>query len=398
MLQRSLSRLQFVNNSAVRVTTTAIFTQLVGFLLSPLIASLYGPESFGQFVFYLSASAVVSAVCSLSLHLLYLSEKDESERDFIKSAIFTALILWTFLFAILTLLVNIQVMYVWMLALSAIILQFFQNQYIVEEKYSNLNHIRLVNSLSSSGGKLLLTSFLLSPAGLVFGHCIFAFCLFFKKLKGFKFSVQNLSSRLRCDVDFIVYRSSQEVLNATSLFIPILILKSTWGVNDVAAYGLVVVLLSAPVTLVGTVCQSILVPIMNQLHHGDAGRVCTNIAVKIFLFGVIGYGAVRLADWLLAYLGYFQDWLNFSAILLAMYWMFVGQAILKPFVVLCTVKKLSKVLFQYELLAIFIKVPILLFGAFIFTDVVTLIELYVVVTCLLYLFLMQFVLRRIRHE
>ena len=382
----------------MRVTTTAIFTQLIGFVLSPLIASLYGPASFGQFVFYLSASAVVSAVCSFSLHLLYLSEKDSSGRDSIKSAVFTALVLWSLLFVICTLLFNLEIIYIWALALSAIILQVFQNQYIVEENFSNLNRLRVFNSLSSNVGKLVLANLSPSTLGLVFAHCAFAFSLFAKQVKGFNFSIKNLIDRLRYDADFIKYRSSQEVINAISLFTPILILKFTWGVNDVAAYGLAVVFLSAPVTLVGTVCQSILVPIMNELTHRDAFRSAKNIAFKIFVFGTIGYGAVRFTDWSLAYLGFFKDWLNFSAILLAMYWMFLGQAVSKPFVVLCTVKKLSKVLFQYELLAILIKVPILLFGAVFFTDVVTLIEVYVVATCVLYVSLILFIFRRINYE
>lgn len=153
--------------------------------------------------------------------------------------------------------------------------------------------------------------------------------------------------------DFAMYRMPQSVIRALSVGLPVVLLARLFGAGTAGQYSITVLLLSAPVMLLGDAVGEVFYPKITRAINERASNVNSLIlraiamllAVSALPFGLVAISGERMLPWALGeewqMAGQFSQWVAL--------WM-IAMLASRPAVIAMPALKLQHALLAYELL------------------------------------------------
>lgn len=386
-LKNQLSHLRqssFIKNMLIVMSGTA-FAQAFGFALTPVISRLFTPDDFGIFGSFNAVLGVIAAGVTLdySQAIMLPKEKNDALHLFFISVIATIII--TFLCIIACLVVPSSMMAVmkspnaWALVLLVFAILItglnvsLQSWCVRIKAFKHTSASQVIRSVSSNGMQIGFGFLQTGPIGLIISSVIADFLasinLFRVFLSDFKQSFANIKlSRLqelsKEYIDFPMYSASQNVINALSSGLPVLLLTHFFGIAVAGAYAFGLRLLATPMGLVTRALRQVLFQKASEIQHQGGSLLSLYFKVTLGLFSLGIIPTIILFVWspqIFAFIfgsqwyeaGVYARWL-----ILWMLFVFCNV----PAVLFARLIRIQKTVFYYDLILLFARSAALCIG------------------------------------
>lgn len=328
-----LSSSRFAHNVAA-VGTGIAAAQVISLVFMPFLTRLYGPEAFGALAAFTAIINIITPLATLGYaNAIVMPETEEGAsavaRLSLLCAAFVAPLTMGFIFlfqAQLAVWTGLEatpsVLYLIPAALLVGALLSVANQAAVREglfkaKAGSYVTSTLVNNIGKLAGGLLAPSgLLLIVFHLLGGALNYAMLLarvprtgVFQVRSWFGLAgVRQAASEQR---DFALYRMPQSIINAASVGLPVILLVRLFDSATAGQYSLTVLVLSAPVMLLGQSVEDVFYPkITRAIVNGsqDAGKLLRKATTVLSLLSVGLFGIVVLAGPILFSIIFGDEW------------------------------------------------------------------------------------------
>ena len=292
--------------------------QAISLLVSPLLTRLYGPEAYGVLAAYNAVVNVITPLATLGFaNAIVMPEDDDrasavARLSFVSAAVVAPVLLlfvhmfrpqvarWTGLEA--------TPGFLYLIPLSLLLSAFFSvasQTAIRKGLFKEKSQAHIGSTLVISGANL--TGGLLSPSGLlliviaVVGQGVRSAMLLARvPLEGALrlrhwFGLDGVRQAARDYWDFAAYRMPQSVIRAAVMGLPVLLLTSLFGAEAAGQYSITVLVLSAPVMLLGDAVGEVFYPRVTRAIGARTGQAHTLIAkasLALALLGAIPFGLI----------------------------------------------------------------------------------------------------------
>jgi O-antigen/teichoic acid export membrane protein len=380
---RRVWRSPFAKNVAVVASGTA-GAQAITIAFAPLITRIYGPEAFGLLGTFMAIVAVAIPIAALAYPIAIVLPKDDRDALGLVRlsvmlsfgiALIAVVLLWVggdWLTAILG--AEPVAGYLFLIPVAMLFAAWMQvaQQWLIRKKEfvviarSALAHSLILNSAKAGFGWL-------NPVGAVLivlatlGHALHAALLFIgawrryrtspssEEASGTRTRLRELAYRHR---DFPLYRAPQNLINAVSQSLPVLMLAAFFGPAAAGFYTLARMVMGMPVNLVGKAVNDVFYPRITEAAHDGENlpRHILQATGALFAIAIVPFGVVvALGPWIFA-LVFGGDWAIAGeyARWLALFFLF--NFINKPSVAAVPVLGIQRGLLIYELFSTGVKV------------------------------------------
>lgn len=372
---KRLTKSKFARNVAVVASGTA-GAQAITIAFSPLITRIYGPEAFGLLGTFMAIVAVAIPVAALAYPIaIVLPREDCDARGLVRLSVilsFGVALLATALLAFggdwltVTLGAGSVAGYLFLIPVTMLFAAWMQiaQQWLIRKKQfgvvarTAVAHSLILNSAKSGIGWL-------HPVGAVLivlatlGHALHAALLFIGARRRYRREATELEQGPRTPLrelahrhrDFPLYRAPQNVINAASQSLPVLMLAAFFGPMAAGFYTLAKMVMGMPTTLIGNAVNDVFYPrITEAAHNGEnLPRHIVQATGALLVIGIVPFGLVIVfgpwlfglvfgVDWVMA--GEYARWL-------AVFFLF--NFINKPAVAAVPVLGIQRGLLVYEL-------------------------------------------------
>lgn len=307
----------FFKNVLIVMSGTA-FAQLISFSLSPIISRLFSPSDFGIFGSFSAVSSVIAAGVTLdySQAIMLPKEKEKAIHLFALSCLCTIAIgslflVFRFIFpAALKNIVKIESgLILGMLFISIIISginQSTQAWAIRVKAFKRTSVSQVARSISSNGLRISFGFLKLGSLGLILssiiGDMAASIALLktvIKDLNEFKkhFNwaiIRQLAKEYR---DFPMYSASQNVINALSNGLPVLLLTQFYGITVSGSFAFSTGILSTPMALILTALRQVLFQRASETRHFGEKLMPLYIKTTAGLFIVMLIPTILMMIW-----------------------------------------------------------------------------------------------------
>jgi len=307
----------FVKNMFMVISGTAL-AQIISFSLTPIISRLYSPSDMGVFGSFNAVYSVILAGVTLdySQAIMLPKKKEEAINILILSCIATIIIsaiICCFSFVFPTFLQRLMeapnVWFLFFLILAVLFGGFnqsFQAWCVRIKEFKHTSASQVIRSLSSNSTQIGLGFLGGGPLALVgatvLGDILASFNLLWILLSDiwkYKKQIKIKSLKLLAHEyrDFPIFSSSQNVIDALSRGLPILLLSHFYGIAIAGAYAFGVRILSVPMHFVLTALRQVLFQKASETYN-DGGRLFPlYIKVTLGLLGLAFVPAIILFIW-----------------------------------------------------------------------------------------------------
>lgn len=374
----------FVKNVLIVMSGTAI-AQAIGFALTPIISRLYSPSDFGMFGSFNSVATIIAAGVTLdySQAIMLPKEKEDAINLFFISCLCTFAI--GFLCLTFCLLAPaflnglMKTSGVWALALLIIatfvagLNQSLQAWCVRVKAFKQTSASQVIRSLSSNGSQVGFGLLKSGAPGLiisgVLADILASFNLLRVILPDIKTFWQGIQwNRLKQFImeyrDFPMYSASQNVINALSNGLPVLLLAHFYGIAVAGAYAFGMRILQVPMGFVLRALRQVLFQKASETQHqgGSLLPLYTKItfglfAVAVFPSAVLFIWAPQLFTWIFGpqwhAAGELAGWL--------VLWMLFAFCNL-PAVLFARLIRVQRMVFLYDLVLLFLRTIALILG------------------------------------
>jgi O-antigen/teichoic acid export membrane protein len=319
-LKHFLTRLRksaFVKNVLVVMTGTAA-AQIIGFALSPIISRLFSPSDFGVFGSFDSVSTIIAAGATLeySQAIMLPKEKKDAINIFFVSCLCTfavGFLCLTFcLLAPATVNGIMKTSGLW--ALGLLVLATLANglnnscqAWCVRVKaFKHTSASQVIRSLSSNGSQIGFGYFKAGAAGLIVSNVLADMLaslnlirVLIPDLLAFRRFIRwgrmrQLAKEYR---DFPMYAASQNVINALSSGLPVLLLTHFYGIVVAGAYAFGVRILQVPMGFVLRALRQVLFQKAGETQHQGGRLAPLYVKITLGLFGLAFFPSLVLFIW-----------------------------------------------------------------------------------------------------
>jgi O-antigen/teichoic acid export membrane protein len=371
--------------------------QVISFAMMPIISRLFTAEDFGVFGTFQSILGIASAGITLQYiqAIVLPKEKKDAINVFFVSTLSVALIAMI-LFAISALLQN-QVLdvihlpaiwYVYLAILASFVAgmnQSIQAWCIREKAFKHTSFSQVIRSIASSGIFLVAGSMNVGALGLILGTIIANIAaslnlarVFVADLVNFKNDVsrKKIAEVAKEYRDFPLYAAPQNLMNALSQGLPVLLLGYYYGIEVAGFYAFGVKILQAPMGLVLNPLRQVLFQKATETYnHGEdlfnlyikttAGLASVAFIPCFILFSWAPqiFSFVFGEAWLEA--GIYARWL--------VLWLFIGFSNV-PSVLFARILRQQKNLFIYECIILGTRLTVLILGGIYLSQLSTIIS------------------------
>ena len=394
----------FLRNFSVVMSGTA-FAQLIGFALMPVVSRLFTPSDFGIFGSYNAVLAVLSAFVTLQYNqAVVLPERIQDAINlFFVSCLSVALV--TGLCALAALFFPGEAQYLmkapsrWFLLLLTVSVlvaglnQSLQSWCIRVKAFTHTSISQVIRSLSAAG---IWTAAGIGHAGAV-GLVLGSIC-------AEVLSSLNLSRVLKRDLnqtrafvswtkmkqlardfsDFPAFAAPQNLMNALSQGLPVLLMSHFYGIGIAGAYAFSIRILQAPMNLVLTPLRQVLFQKASETHNqgGDLYSLFLKItgglmAVAIVPSAILFIWAPQIFSWVFGRewveAGTYARWL--------MLWIFIMFSNV-PSTLIARILRQQRSLLVYECIVLLSRTIILIVGGIYWQSLTTVI-LFSILGCIL---------------
>ncbi|WP_422123944.1 lipopolysaccharide biosynthesis protein [Planococcus sp. X10-3] len=317
----------FLRNVLMIASGTAM-AQIIGIIFSPIITRIYGPVAYGILGVFVSLTAIVSVIVSLTYPMaIVLPKEDKEARGLVKLSIIIGFAISIISFIILFLfgenilkVIGMEVLqpYVMLIPLFLIFSSLLQivEQWIIRKKYFKLKaNATVIQAFLLNSIKVIFGIFLPTATVLIFvtvGGQLLSVILLTIGLKIFIFnkkSTQKKESEKKVSLwylaklysDFPKYRSPEMFINGITQSLPVLMLTSFFGPASAGFYILGQRMLSMPAQLIGKAVGDVFYP---RIVEGSYKKEnITSLVIKataaLAVIGVLPFGMVIIwGPWL----------------------------------------------------------------------------------------------------
>lgn len=285
-----LRRSEFVRNVLVVMSGTAI-AQVVGFALSPIISRLFSPADFGVFGSFNSVASIVAAGVTLDYcqAIMLPKERDDAFHLFLAACLATVAVSFLCLTTCLVIPGTINGLMktsgAWapaLLVLATLVagLNASCQAWCVRAKaFKHTAFSQVVRSGSSNTLQLGFGALKVGAPGLIVSSVLADVLASLNLFRVVQRDLQTLRSSLHWERvkelakeyrDFPKYSASQNVINALSSGLPVLLLTHYYGIAVGGAYAFGMRILNVPMAFVLRALRQVLLQKASEtLHHGQ---------------------------------------------------------------------------------------------------------------------------------
>lgn len=294
--------------------------QGISLLFSPVLTRLYGPEAFGVLGAYTAVVNIVTPLATLGYaNAVVIPTDDDRALAVARLSMASALVVaplsllaislfephvarWTGLAA--------APGFLYLIPVSLVLTAFFSvaSQGAIREglfdakSQAHVGATLAVNGLKLGGG-LLAASGLMLIAVEVTGRGLHALTLLARaprrgvlRVREW-FGLKGIREATLDHRDFSLYRMPQSVINASAVGLPVILLSSLFGSNEAGQYAITVLVLSAPVMLLGQSIGEVFYPKVTraiQTPGEDARGLIVKTTLGLIAMGTLPFGLVAL--------------------------------------------------------------------------------------------------------
>ena len=367
--------------------TGTVVAQLITVAISPVLTRLFSPSAFGIYGVYLSLVSIMIAVVTLRYDQALMLPKDNQDAAALFWVSFLSVIVFSITAGIVCLVFSAQILVIlktpelggWLFFLPFSVL--FGGAYLTlnswstrQKQFHRASVSQAIRATAVSGVQLSFGALHAGSGGLisgaVLGDLVSSFVLGvqvrrddFQVLKK-GLSWQGMKTNGRHYADFPLFSSTQNLLNAVSQNIPLLLLAKFFGSAVVGFYALGVRVIQFPMTLIQTSLRQVLFQTVSEVYNagGDTyvlfrkttlGLIAVVIvpASIIILFGPVIFGFVLGKEWVVA--GEYARWL--------VLWLAVSF-INPPSTQFFQVYRKQEVLMFFDLILLLLRITVLTIG------------------------------------
>lgn len=413
-----------MRNVATVATGTAA-AQVIAMAFAPMITRLYGPEAFGLQGIFVSVAGLLTTVAALGYPTaIVLPRSDSDAVGLAKLSILIAgviCILTTIALALFgTQILSIlnadaieQFIYLIPAAMFFSVLAGVLGQWLIRKKAFGVSaRYVVITTFITSGTKTGLGFVYPSGIALILTNTIGALLGTLLTYIGWRRHLRNKirSNRVsspaetsasilnlaRRYYDFPLLRTPQNVINAFSQSLPMLILAAYSGPGAVGQYSIAIAMLGIPASLIGGSVMAVFYPRINEAIHNreNARSLIIKATLGMAVTGAPPFLAVIiLGPWLFEFAfgtgwrtaGEYSQWLSM--------WLFL-QYVNKPAVSAIPALKMQGGLLVYEIFSTGSKVFVLWLGFVLFGSDLVAIALFSVFGIIAYTWLIAWVIKR----
>lgn len=378
--------------------------QMITMMFAPVITRIYGPEAFGLLGVFTGILTIVMPLAALAYPLAIVLPKQDSEaksvamlslRIALCNCLVIALILLLFGNFIAGLLrmediANFMLLIPLAMFFSAL-LQIMQ-QWLIRKKQFNVSaRVAISQSIILNLSKVGLG--IIKPIGAIliilstFGYMLYAVQLWFgnnnwakksERLANIEASQIHFKNIARKYRDFPFFRAPQNLLDAFSQSMPLLMMSAFYGASSAGFYALARMVLSIPIGLIGTAVGNVFYPYINEARHHNV-ELSKPIVKATLLLGAVGiipfgliilfgpwlFGFVFGSEWIIS--GEYARWLSI--------WLFFAFCN-RPTVATIPVLKIQHIQLMINIIGIVLRAIALLTGFFYFQSEIVAIALF----------------------
>jgi len=407
---------QFIKNT-LTLSSGTFFSQVVLFILTPILSRIYHPETFGLLAIYLTIIAIFWNISSGKYELAIVLPKSSKEAinllalSFILNIFF--FIFSSILIIIATSYISIELNPILILVPFGIFLEsmiYSINQFnIRNNKYNFIAYIKILRSLYICLIQMILYYLGIINLGLIWGVVIagslILLLLFFdfrSVFLDFKKSI-SMDSLTRTAIKYIrfpKFQSISSLLNAVSQSIPILLITPLFGTLIVGYYSMAQRFLKLPITLISDSIRQVFYKHGADLLNKDQDILPLYKKTTLSLFS-ISTPCVIISWFILPDLFGFllgEHWIiagEYSQIII--FWLYLAF-INPPSVASIQLLGLQDKFFYYELLLLLARVFSILIGYKYYGDVLISLKLFTLVSVLFNILLIIFIYCKIKSR
>lgn len=390
----------FLRNLSIVMSGT-VLAQVIGFAAMPIVSRLFTVEDFGIFGTFQSILGVLSAGITLQYTqaVVLPKEKKDAINVFIVSSISSISL------AILLLILSISfqnhllsfinftnILYIYLAVVASFVFgmnQTFQAWCIRVKAFKNTSLSQIISTVSSTMIWLAAGYFKFGAIGLVLGSILANLIasmnlarVFFSDLVNIrkeinKSKVLELAKKYR---DFPLYAAPQNVMNALSQGLPVLLLGYFYGVEVAGFYAFGIKILQAPMNLVLNPLRQVLFQKTTEVYNNGGNLFKLYRKVTIGLIVVAFIPCVILFVWApqIFSIVFGQDWFeagNYARWLVI--WLFIGFANV-PSVLFARVLREQKKILLYECFILLTRIFVLFFSGMYLSPLSTIVNFSIV--------------------
>lgn len=330
----AFARRPFVRNVVTVAGGTAV-AQAVALIFYPVVTRIYGPEALGILGVFMSTVAILAPLAAFSYPIaIVLPKSDADAKSLIRlsiliavsAAVAAALLLAAFFDPIIELF-HLQKIapFVFLLpvAMLFVAMQDIAQQWLIRTKQFSLTasvaalHATIINAAKAGFGlvhPLASTLILISAAGFALQAGMLALG---SRWTGRQRNAlhsgepeKNLTAVARLYSDFPMFRAPQDLLNALSQGLPVILLATFYGPAVAGFFTLAISVLTAPVSLIGNAVGNVLYPRLAEaasrgedLRRLVVGPTCIMLIIGLVPFGTMMVFGPPLFAWIFG-----EDW------------------------------------------------------------------------------------------
>jgi len=379
-----LRKSSFVKNVLVVMSGTAA-AQVLGFALTPIISRLFSPSDFGVFGSFNAVATVIAAGATLQYTqaIMLPKEKKDAINLFCVSCIcMFAVVFLLFIFCLLApTFVNglMKTEGVWSLSMLvaatavAGINQSCQAWCVRVKAFKHTAASQVIRSLSQNGTQIGFGYLKVGAVGLIvssiLGNMLASLNLVRVLLPDLltfgRYIRWNRMKQLAKEYrDFPMYSASQNVINALSSGLPVLLLTHFYGIAIAGAYAFGVRILWAPMSLLIGALRQVLFQKASETQHQGGSLTHLYIKITLGLFALAFFPSVILFIWapeIFAWI-FGSQWYTAGELakFLILWMMFVFCNL--PAVLFARIIRIQRTVFFYDLFLLAARVMALVLG------------------------------------
>ncbi|MGS0498019.1 oligosaccharide flippase family protein [Pseudoalteromonas mariniglutinosa] len=422
-MYKNIIHSKFVRN-VLLVASGAAGAQVLTMIFSPIITRIYGAEVFGVLGVFTAILAVLIPIAALAYPIAIVLPKDDSDaKNIAKLSAYIAAII-SFIFFV-TILIFGDVLARWLnlqsvskflifipVALFFAALQQIMQQWLIRKKQFKVTaRIAVSQSLILNSAKVGLGFYYPIGAALIIiatlGNALYAVQLWFgarrwsateDRINSPLTSGKSLKEIIYEYKDFPLYRAPQQLINALSQSLPVLLLASFFGASAAGFYTLAKSIMSVPTLLIGASVGNVFYPRITEASNNneDLFLLILKATCLLALIGFIPFMfVVIMGPWLFAIVfgnewivaGEYARWLS-----LLMFFMFISR----PAISAIPVLKIQGLFLIFEVFSFIGRAGGLFIGFFVFQDDIISVAIFSLVGILVYFILILLVLLKSR--
>lgn len=296
---------------------TAI-AQIVGFALTPVISRLFSPSDFGIFGSFNAIAGIIAAGVTLDYSQAIMLPKEREKAINLLAFSFVCVLTFSIVCLLVCLVIPTSVnslmktVGMWPLAFLVLAImmegvnQSCQAWAVRSKAFKHTSASQVIRSLSSNGSKIGFGYLKLGSSGLIASNILASVAASLNLFRVLLPDLATLRSHIRWDVmkrlakeyrDFPMYSASQNIINALSSGLPVLLLTRFYGIAVAGAYAFGISILQVPTSFVLTALRQVLFQRACESQHEGGSLAALYIKTTMGLFAMVLLPSLILIIW-----------------------------------------------------------------------------------------------------